>query len=183
MSPIARLFLEQIFSQNVVLGGLLGALVVLIEARGSKRSVLEGAKISAVLAGVILLGWSLGEMLPVEAQLIRPWGFLLVAFAGGAVLRAWGAVASDWLGLPRIVLVLPLFVGIQLLLVEMGVEFAEIVARTLGAALGFYLVYVLCGGIWEASRLSEARPMYKGAPAVLISLAVLALAIGGLSLL
>ncbi len=69
--------------------------------------------------------------------------------------------------------------GLALLNIQFGFNLAQVIAHSIGAALGFTLAIVLFAGIREKLEISDIPQPFKGFPIALISASMMAMAFLG----
>ncbi len=183
MSELMGIFLENIASQNMVLIYFLGVLISIAETGGVRTSLLKGVKYSLGLFFAVIIGVIVADSLPLALEFIHPWIFLLTALGAVFIFQLMGDLKGDFYGIPRLFLPLIPIVGLQYLLVDRGLSFDVMVISALANSIGFYMGFILIGTIKEQIMISETDDIYKFAPALLISLGVLSMAVKGFAFL
>ncbi|MFN2311533.1 MAG: hypothetical protein ABR590_05705, partial [Spirochaetia bacterium] len=115
MNPQLSQFLKYVLLENLVFVSFLGTLLVISESeRGPRSAALAGGKFVACLIPVSFLGWVLSAALPVELDFVAVFLFFVLALGAVRILRNWDELEGSWIGVPREVIALPLFVGSQM---------------------------------------------------------------------
>lgn len=180
MNPQLSQFLKYVLLENLVFVSFLGTLLVLSESeRGPRTAAVSGAKFVACLVPASFLGWAFSVALPAELSFVAFFLFLVVGLAAVQVLRNWGELEGSWLGLPREIIALPLFVGSQVWLQMKGLEFAGAVIAAAGAGAAFYLAFVMIAAVREQLELAETPAGLQKLGVVVVSMGVVAMALLG----
>ncbi len=175
MTETTRLFFDSLLIQNPVFMTFVGALMVTVLPPSARRSFTPAARYGVVFFFSMLTG---GVFSLAVGELIAPVVYISVALIAIVLLRLWGELRRDWLGMPAMVLAAAPLVGLQVMVAGQG-EFSLVVASAGGYALGFFAAFLIIGGIREASRMTEARDLFKTNPVILFSMALIALALAG----
>ena len=180
MNPQLTQLLRYLLLENLVFVSFIGTLLVVSESeRGPRSAATAGAKFIACLIPASFLGWALSAALPGELGFGAVFLFLVVALGATLILRSWGELQGDWVGIPREIIALPLFVGSQIWLWLKGLEFAEAVVASVGAGLAFYLAFVMVAAIREQLELGELPDGLQKLGIVVVSMGVVAMALLG----
>ncbi len=183
MSELMGVFLENIVPQNMVLIYFLGVLLSIAETEGVRTTLFKGVKYSLGLFFAVIIGVIVAESLPLALEFLHPWIFLLTALGAVFIFQLIGDLKGEFYGIPRLFLPLVPIVGVQYLLMDRGLSFDVMVISALANSIGFYLGFILTGTIKEQIMISETDDIYKFAPALLISLGVLSMAVMGFGFL
>jgi len=180
MNPQLTQLLKYLLVENLVFVSFIGTLLVISESeRGPRSAALGGAKFIACLIPASFLGWALSAALPAELGFVAVFLFFVVALGAVRILRSWGELEGSWIGIPREMIALPLFVGSQMWLWMKGVEFTEAVVASVGAGFAFYLAFVMIGAVREQLELGEAPEGIQKLGVVMVSMGVVAMALLG----
>lgn len=178
MAETGSLFLNNILTNNIVFISLWGIVLLILEADNLRKSYIKGMKISAGLLISMLLGWIFsawfGGQLHVDLLL-----FWLSSFMGIFFLYQTGVLHGDWQNMPRIVVALAPFTGIQWSAFEQGVAYFERIYVIGGVVVGFYLAFVLTAAVREQLKISELPQFLRKEPLLLITMGFFALALLG----
>lgn len=179
MSEVSRLFFQKVLPGNIVLISFLGVLLIIVEAKGAKESLTKGLKYSFCLIFVSLFGWATHSWLAEDYRFFSLWLFLLISLLAIIILNHWGELIGEWQGFPKSILALSPMIGLQLVISQQGKDLFEAIIMTMGAACGFYIAFLLIGSIREQIDLSEAAPIFKGVPILLIAIGILTMGLLG----
>lgn len=179
MFEMSRLFWEKVLLENIVFIYFFGALLVLVEAQGVKKSLVKGVKFSLSIALASLIGWMMQFFLFTNYNAYFLWVFLLASLFAVWVLRKWGELKDEWMGMPGFMLVLGPMMGLQILVFERATNGWIALILILGAGLGFYLAFILVASMGEQIKLSESSSPFKGHPPLLLAMGIIALALLG----
>ena len=178
MSEIGTRFLNNVLSDNIVFIYFFGILLIFLKGRGLRKSLFTGAKYSSVLLFISILSWIISGWIPGQEFLLL-WVFLLSSLIGVFILRKWGELKGEWLGMPEMIIVMAPFVGLQWFVLEQGIEyFARIFALT-ASVFGFYLAFILVASIREQIQISEMSDIFKKEASLLMIIAFIVLALVG----
>lgn len=175
MNETTRIFLDSLLIQNPVFMTFVGALMATVLPTSARRSFTPAARYAVVFFFSMLTG---GAFALAVGDVFAPVVYLSVALVAIVVLRSWGELRLNWLGMPAMVLAAAPLVGLQVMAAGQG-DFAAIAAAAGGYSLGFFVAFVTIGGIREASRMTDAKAVFKTNPVVLYSMALIALALAG----
>ena len=178
MSDMANLFLNSVFSENLVFITFFGTLLLFIEAKGARKSFTKSLKFTAIFFGVILVGWAVRGWLNGSENVIL-FVFFFTSLMGAFSLRSWGELNGDWMGIPRFIVVLAPFMGIQWLLYEQGIAYFDTIYAILGSVVGFYVAFVLIAAVREQLKISEIPDFLNRQAILLITMAFFAVALIG----
>jgi len=179
VSEITAIFWEYVLPENIMLVSFMGVLLAIVEAPGLKKSFKTGFKLSAALFLSGFLGWLITGYLNEGYEFIYLWIFWLTSLFAVYILQKLGELKGEWLGLPKILLVLGPMLGLQWLVWEQGVEYIERLFMITGGVIGFYLAFVLIAAIKEQIKLAETHEIYKKEYTLLIAIGMLTLAVIG----
>lgn len=143
--------------------------------RSTRTSWGPAARYAVVIFFTALAGGAITASLSAALAPLVYLGTTLIAIA---LLRYWGELDGEWMGMPAMILAAAPLLGIQVL-VSGAADLAGTVAAAGGNSLGFFVAFVLLGAIRESSRISEARDVFKTNPVILFSMAIFALALAG----
>lgn len=183
MNEIAALFLDSILAENVVFVSLWGILLLFLETEGLRKSLTKGLKITSALMISLFLGWLLSSVVGEQLQFI-----LLVCWISSLVgilfLSRLDLLQGTWLNMPRFILALAPFTGIQWLVLEQATTaYFDTIYLILGTGAGFYLAFILTAAVREQLKISELPENLKREPLLMITMGFFALALLGFGFL
>ncbi|MBL8966735.1 MAG: hypothetical protein JNG85_06975 [Spirochaetaceae bacterium] len=173
------------FAANALLVYGLGACPAL---RGERRGLLVSilALLTANLIASSLL-WALRELLlaPFGLEALEPLVFALIiaplvkylgraiATSGAPLLQKAGAAIDE-------AAVSCLVFGIALISARSNFGLLEALTASIGACVGYWAALVLLGAVRERLELSDLPESFRGAPAILVSAGLMAMAFMGI---
>ncbi len=175
MNEMTGVFLDGMLIENPVFMTFLGALAVAVLPQSSRGAGLMAVRIAVASFISSLAGVALVTAVP---EALEPLVYLAVGLLAAGSLLRFGELQGEWLGLPKILVVLPLFIGTPYV-ASLHQELATAVAQSAGNSLGFVGAFVLIGAVRESVRISEARSEFKTTPVVLFTMAIFSLALTG----
>lgn len=183
LSELSRLFLKSLLRENLSIAFFLGILFMIVESKSIKGSIKVGAKFLTVVYGINILGWFLHEILVVGLDPLNPAIFFLTTIFGIGILKYWGELEGEWLGLPKFILAIAPLFGSQLLIQGGNYSYGEMMTVNTAYVLGGYILFVLIASIKEEILVSDARPVFKGYSTLLAAIAMLALGVIGIQII
>jgi len=176
MNEIGRLFLNYVFGENIVFVLFIGLLLVIVETPKLKESYLTGLKITTGLAVSVLAGWLLAVYIPSDFSFIMPGVYFLTSLLGIYIVKKLDELKGEWIeGLPRMILALSPFMGLQLFIGYNGqINSITNIYIIIGCVIGFYLAFILTAAVKEQLKMNEAELIFKNEYTLLIIFGFLA---------
>lgn len=175
MNETTRVFLNGMLIENPVFMTFFGALVVAVLPQTARGTWATAVRIAVTMFLATVASVALAAAVP---EALQPLVFLAVALVAAGSLLHFGELQGEWLGLPTILIALPLFIGTPYVAV-MHQDLAMAVAQSAGSSLGFIGAFVLIGAVRESVRISEAPGEFKTTPVILFTMAIFSLAMTG----
>ncbi|MFW6270411.1 MAG: hypothetical protein ACOC4G_10050 [Bacillota bacterium] len=176
MNEAGRLFWDYVISENIVLVLHIGLLLIIVETPKLRESFLSGLKITAGLTTSILTGWLLSFYISSGLSFIMPGVYFLTSLSGIYIVKKLDKLKGEWMeGLPRMLLALSPFMGLQLF-IEYTVQKNSItnIFIIMGCIIGFYLAYIIIAALKEQLKMNETEPIFKSEYNLLIVIGFLA---------
>lgn len=186
MTDFLKLFVDSMLINNIVLMGFLGICSFLGVSTKTKNAVGMSAAVMVVLIVAVLITWPLYEFVlkPAGITYIQTIAFILVIASIVQIIEMFIKKASPGL-YKGLGIFLPLIttncviLGQAIKATEYS-NFTDVIASTLGTAVGYAIAMILFSAIRERLERSNVPKPFQGVPIGLITAGLMAFAFMGL---
>ncbi|MFW6287743.1 MAG: Rnf-Nqr domain containing protein [bacterium] len=177
MTDSAVLFWESVLTKNIVLVYFLGILLVVVEANNLKESLRKGFKFTVALLSASLLGLIIVISSGLEIGFLSLWIYLISSLIAVYFLQQSGELQDEWLGLPKMILILPIMMGLPLIVESRGLDISDMIFVVAGSSIGFYLSFIIIAAMKEKILKTDANIIKEHGPSLLMAIGILSLII------